>query len=413
MKRLVICCDGTWKEATVESAVSNIVRLRRMIKPRSESDHIEQVIYYDSGVGTDGKVDAIAGGLYGAGMDKNVLDAYAFLMDNYELGDQLFFFGFSRGAYTVRSLVGLINNAGLLNKEHADQLTPAYALYRSKDASDHPHGSRAEEFRRLYSNEISIHFLGVFDTVGALGIPLTLMDSYNAKKYGFHDTTLSRIIKHAFHAIAIDEQRYDFYPTLWTAKEGTISEQRWFVGSHSDVGGGYGDSHGLSDLSLKWMLEKAQQYGLDYSMFSYKEFKPDPLAKAHDSYTSFFKIMGHHKRHVCDTDDLKEKKVASPHHFASQHSWFRNMKDAAPSHPPIPWWNMMARLDLNLDDGAVCSKTDMKIDESVYERLNHLPDYQPVNISPFFQSKLMNRERAGELPSDQDTIRLAADSMNT
>lgn len=385
MKRLIICCDGTWNDATDEGKVTNIVRLRRMITPHSEDHRVAQVVYYDSGVGTDGKVDAIAGGLYGEGMDRNVLDAFAFLMDNYEPGDLLFFFGFSRGAYTVRSLVGLINNAGLLKKEHADQLTPAYTLYRSKDPLDHPHGARAEDFRRLYSQEVSIHFLGVFDTVGALGIPLTFMDSYNAKKYSFHDTTLSRIVKHAFHAVAIDERRYDFYPTLWTAKEGTTSEQRWFVGSHSDIGGGYGDSHGLSDLPLKWMLTQAHACGLDYSLNSYHGFEPNPLATAHDSYTSFFKMVGQHRRHVCDSQQLKEHSILIPHHFDSKFSWFRAMKDSAAPHGLTHWWDVIGWLRLRFNPPGVCSMMDMKIDESVHQRLNHVPDYQPDNIMPYIR----------------------------
>lgn len=382
MKHLVICCDGTWNKATEEDKITNIVRISRVITPRSEDGKIHQIVYYDSGVGTDGKGDAISGGVYGAGMDKNVLDAFAFLVNNYEPADKLYFFGFSRGAYTVRSLVGLINNAGLLKKEHAAKLSEAYALYRSLDPLDHPHGTNAEEFRRMYSREVSIHFLGVFDTVGALGVPLTILDSYNAKRYSFHDTTLSRIIKNAYHAVAVDEKRHDFFPTLWHAKEGTHSEQRWFPGAHSDVGGGYGDSHALSDLSLRWMLSKAHECGLDYSLSNYAEFSPSATGTIHNSYTSLSKLLGYHTRHVCDSAVLQAHSILIPHHFDSSCSWFRGMLDQAVPSDPIPWWNLVAKVRSFFQMQSVCTMTDMKVDDSVRERMAAVDDYQPRNVMP-------------------------------
>lgn len=321
-------------------------------------------------------------GLYGDGMDKNVLDAYKFLVDNYVEGDELYFFGFSRGAYTVRSLVGLVNNAGLLKKEHSSKVSNAYALYRSKDALDHPHGSNAEKFRRDFSQEVSIQFLGVFDTVGALGIPLTLFDKYNAKKYSFHDTSLSRSVKNAYHAVAIDERRYDFYPTLWHAKEGTKSEQRWFPGVHSDVGGGYGDAHGLSDLALQWMLTKAGESGLNYKFTNDASFAPDALAPLHNSYTSMMQLMGEHARHVCDSTILNERSVAIPHEFSSAHSWYRGMKDKRLAQATIPWWNVVGRMQAWFDKRSSCDMTDVTIDDSVFRRIKAHADYRPHNIMP-------------------------------
>ena len=397
MKRLVICCDGTWNQATEEDKITNIVRLRRVITPRSE-DGTLQAVFYDTGIGTDGRADAISGGMYGEGMDKNVLDAYGFLVDNYEAGDELFFFGFSRGAYTVRSLVGLINNAGLLKKENASKLSDAYALYRSKDPLDRPHGERGEYFRAMYSREVKVKFLGVFDTVGALGIPLIILGKSNAEKYGFHDTTLSRIVENAYHALAIDEWRYHFLPTLWRAKEGTKSEQRWFPGSHSDVGGGYKE-HGLSDLSLRWMLTKSHECGLNYDLLhNYAEFAPSATATMHNSYASLFSLLGKHARHVCDTVALNRHSVLIPHDFDSAHSWFRRTKDKMAPHAPIPWWNIVARIRAWFSRRSVCEMTDMSIDTSVLERKSKL-GYAPSNLMPtVFRSPLTPHHEGGEQP---------------
>jgi len=157
----------------------------------------------------------------------------------------------------------MIRNVGLLLPENAHRIGDAYALYRQRDGSADTDEARA--FRDRYSREIKIKFLGVWDTVGALGIPLPALQWLNSAVYSFHDTELSGIVANAAHAVAIDEHRIDYQVTLWTqiAKAGQAVEQRWFIGAHADVGGGYA-SRDLSDITLSWMMGKAGALGLAF-----------------------------------------------------------------------------------------------------------------------------------------------------
>jgi uncharacterized protein (DUF2235 family) len=220
--------------------------------------------WYDTGVGTNW-YDRVAGGAFGLGIDRKIQEGYQWLAKNYpepNTGDiDVFIVGFSRGAYTARSLVGLIRNCGLVLPENAHRVADAYAIYRQRDTSADT--DQAKAFRDRYSREIKIKFLGVWDTVGALGIPLQALQWLNAKQYTFHDTELSAIVQNAAHAVAIDEHRVDYQVTLWSPveKDGQNVEQRWFIGAHADVGGGY-SSRLLSDLTLAWMFGKAKETGL-------------------------------------------------------------------------------------------------------------------------------------------------------
>ena len=194
------------------------------------------------------------------------------MVDNYEPGDQLYFFGFSRGAYTVRSLAGFIRNSGLVKKENRDRVDEALKLYRSRSDKKKPTSTKAEEFRKAYSYEPDIEFIGVWDTVGSLGIPgrtlrlLSLLLRIIGYDWRFHDPQLSSKVKHAHHALSIHERRSTFVPTLWEQQEkeetkNQVLEQVWFPGVHCDVGGGY-NAAGLSDEALYWMMQKAQDCGL-------------------------------------------------------------------------------------------------------------------------------------------------------
>jgi uncharacterized protein (DUF2235 family) len=175
--------------------------------------------------------------LSGAGLAKNVRDAYRFLVYNYTSGDDIYFFGFSRGAYTVRSTAGLIRKCGLLHKEHADRLRDAFKLYRKRDPT--PDTQEALEFRDRYSRSpIRIRFIGVWDTVGSLGVPIDVFRFLSRSRYEFHDVSLSRSVEYAYHAVAIDERRGPFRPTLWEQHPeatGQVLEQVWFVGVHMDI----------------------------------------------------------------------------------------------------------------------------------------------------------------------------------
>ncbi|CAO3351107.1 DUF2235 domain-containing protein [Azospirillum palustre] len=317
-KRIVLCFDGTWNKPgsgsqpdTDNEASTNVWKFYKSVLGAAP-DNTEQVSYYDSGVGTDEKggflhdwFDKILGGAFGLGLDKKIKDGYRFLASHYNDGDHVFILGFSRGAYTARSLVGLIRNAGLLPADRLGETDEAYALYRKRD--DGPDVGEAKRFRDTNgSTLIPIHFLGVWDTVGALGVPLGICKQLDQDLYGFHDTELSSLVRNAFQALAIDEHRKTFAANLWDpkAKPAQRMEQRWFAGCHSNVGGGYDDDR-LSDIALKWMMEHAEGCGLAIDPIWVPEVSPDnALGVIVDSYARFLDGVGElvqprHYRPVC------------------------------------------------------------------------------------------------------------------
>ena len=311
--RLIVCFDGTWDrpDPNTDPAArieSNVCRFYEATFSGKLPGGDIQKKWYDSGVGTNW-YDRILGGAFGIGIDQKIRDGYQWLSDNYPDPDpsdiEVFVLGFSRGAYTARSLVGMIRNCGLLRPENAHRVADAYALYRRRDESADT--VQAQAFRDRYSREIKIKFLGVWDTVGALGIPLQALQWLNAKEYAFHDTELSGIVENAAHAIAIDEFRVDFQATLWApiVKPGQNVEQRWFVGAHADVGGGY-QSRLLSDITLTWMMRKAAAAGLAIDSTeipavdkenwlhpptdSYRQFLDGAYARTHSPYYRIMQI---------------------------------------------------------------------------------------------------------------------------
>ena len=293
MKRIVICCDGTWNKPDQPSP-TNVVKVAITLKI-TDGAGVEQLLFYDQGVGT-GTFDRIRGGAFGVGLSRNIQEAYRFLAFNYEPGDELYFFGFSRGAYTVRSAVGLIRNSGLLKREHFGRVKEAYQLYRRRDDASHPTEAESTAFRKKYSHEPRVKFMGVWDTVGALGIPLDGPMALVNKFWEFHDLRLSRSVDFACHALAIDEKRKAFHPTLWEqhpeAPASQVLEQVWFAGVHSNVGGGYLNT-GLSDVALLWMVDKAEACGLAFNReYLQTMVKPDALGKLENSQKLFYKIIG-------------------------------------------------------------------------------------------------------------------------
>lgn len=288
MKRIVICADGTWQSPESDTA-THVMRLARGVAPGG-ADKSEQVVFYDWGIGTEG--DRITGGATGAGIDKNIMDCYRFIVHNYDEDDQLFLFGFSRGAYTVRSLAGFIRNCGLIRREHAARIPEAYELYRQRGKGSTPGAEQSRAFRKRYavSDLTEIEFLGVWDTVGALGIPAPFLGALGTGRYLFHDTEPSKIIRHARHAVAIDENRQDFEPALWTAKPEVDLLQVWFAGVHTDIGGGY-DDRTLGDHPGKWLASEAIKFGLVFEPHFIKGLKPDHRGKQHNEYKGFYRIM--------------------------------------------------------------------------------------------------------------------------
>lgn len=282
-KRLVVCCDGTWNFADQPSK-TNVAKVALSVIPGSAAGK-EQHVYYHSGVGTR-RWERLPGGAFGVGLSRNVIDAYRFLVETYEPDDELFLFGFSRGAFTARSLAGLVRNCGILRRDHADRIPAAWALYRNR--IEKPNGAASTLFRRTYARETEIRFIGVWDTVGALGIPTPdarwLQPAVNRfdHRWAFHDTELSDWVKAAFHALAIDEQRSAFRPTLWHQKPRAVErgqelKQVWFTGVHCDVGGGYKET-GLSDIPLLWMVHQARRCGLEFDRNVLSEAGPEVMS---------------------------------------------------------------------------------------------------------------------------------------
>jgi uncharacterized protein (DUF2235 family) len=320
VKRLVVCCDGTWNRADQHRdgvpIPTNVVRLAYRIA-NADSHGTPQVVCYIQGVGTGNRLDHWLGGALGAGLEEHLYEAYRFLVANYVPGDEIFLFGFSRGAFTARSLAGLVRNSGVLDRTHIHRYDRAIALYRHR-ALD-PRSAEAVEHRAKFAIEpfTPIHFIGVWDTVGALGIPHPMFTT----KYEFHDTELSSAVRHAYHALAIDEHRKPYEATLWTnhpkhryrypgdgvAQESTLQvlEQVWFPGAHSDIGGGYGTRHtpNLSDLTLEWMMTKAAGVGLAFAANvcaanAIPTYGNLYVAELHNSYTKAFRLFGRILRQV-------------------------------------------------------------------------------------------------------------------
>ena len=282
-RRLVLLFDGTWNKP---ESNTNVERLRRLIAPH-DGNGIEQLVNYIPGVGVKPGLTHLLGGAFGYGLSNHVIDGYRWLCATWQPGDVLYLFGFSRGAYTARSLAGLIRKCGLLRRGTdgnvtKDDVATAYDFYR--DIGSKPDDAVAVAFRASHSVEIEIHFIGVWDTVGSLGIPDTASwFPFARARYQFHDTELSKIVKYAYQALALDEHRADFKPALWTRNPDTLKagetrtskkpeqieiEQRWFIGSHADVGGGNArDGAGrkpdpLPDLPLAWLQDKAMSADL-------------------------------------------------------------------------------------------------------------------------------------------------------
>lgn len=277
-RNLALLFDGTWNNRRTRT---NVIRMRESIRTVGRADS-QQPCFYDEGVGTRW-YNRLTGGAFGRGLSENIQQGYAWLSRWHRAGDRIFVFGFSRGAYTARSLAGLVRKCGLLNTVTAGTLRAAYELYRDK--SVHPDHPRAVAFRQQHSRETRIRFIGVWDTVGALGVPLSAVP-FSRDYYQWHDTELSKIVDYACHALALDEQRKDFAPTVWTrAKPENVKvEQRWFAGSHSDVGGGEGGA--LPNVALRWLQDMAEEAGLVLN--AKLRLRPqDPLGPIHDSFAGF------------------------------------------------------------------------------------------------------------------------------
>ena len=277
-KRLAVFLDGTWNAVGDNT---NVWRLKSLCAP-TDSNGVPQLVHYDIGV------NGFIGGAFGKGLNANVAEAYEWLIDNYSPGDDIFIFGFSRGAYTARSLAGLVAKHGLLKAGAPLGVKQLYQRYKRKDdrtvwqlqrlsgLGELTNPTVEEQWLLKYSQPINIKVVAVWDTVGALGVPFFSIQGISRQTFGFLHTGLRTMIENGYHALAIDEHRKDFAPTLWTVRKPkdpkafiapprdiASVEQRWFVGAHANVGGGC-ESDLLAQIPLRWMMKKASLHGLAF-----------------------------------------------------------------------------------------------------------------------------------------------------
>ncbi|WP_148863166.1 phospholipase effector Tle1 domain-containing protein [Marinobacter fonticola] len=311
-KAIVVCCDGTWNKPEIDAGKgepSNILKCVRALK--AHSGRRDQVVYYDGEVGTAGRTRRWLTGAFGMGLSTNLLQAYRFIANNWAPSDDIYLLGFSRGAYTVRSLAGFIHVMGLMPKSEMKHLPQAYQWYRAEPGNARdtlPQAALMDELRQA-SRRIPIRFLGVFDTVGALGIPMPGLRRLSRRWVGFHDTQLCDSVSYAVQALAIDERRAPFQPALWTHadnadehRQDTVSHrtlQVWLPGVHGDVGGGY-PSTGLSDLALQFMIAQANQHGLEWQLGGNFRTAPEERISAplNDSFSWAYRAFGEYRRPI-------------------------------------------------------------------------------------------------------------------
>ena len=329
-RKLVVCCDGTWNTPRTNT---NIFRtyafLREVLGMPTEVTHkdgvrtcggraadgSEVVLFYDAGVGTDWFSRLLGGGA-GVGLSDNIREAYQFLGQNFVPGSEIYLFGFSRGAYTARSLCGFIKAAGLLDKPTAKDVWRAYMdryvapAHATAAVAARPPGWGLDKIRgwlvekaedavgRLGADvatlptypDVKIKFIGVYDTVGALGVPIPAAARVNEPIVGFHNTTLGDTVENAVQALAVDEKRGPYVPAVWTqtadavALAGQSVLQVWFPGVHSDIGGGYHDK-GIGDITWDFMMRQAADKGLviDANRRT-PDVKLDALPAQHESF---------------------------------------------------------------------------------------------------------------------------------
>lgn len=341
-KRIVICADGTWnrpEKNLKKDFPTNVLKLARAISPLAD-DNVPQQVFYDWGVGS--YYDPVIGGATGKGLHKNIMDDYRYIVQNYSPGDELYLFGFSRGSYTIRCLCGLINNCGILKRPDAELIQKAFDHYKRSEAAYAPEGGESIKFRQQHSHASrEVKFVGVWDTVGAMGIPISFLGLFDDKDE-FYDTKIGRNVRIARHAMAIDEHRKDFKPTVWEPRENVDIRQVWFAGAHSNIGGSYKpdpDGSLLSDIALSWMVKEAKQAELTVEGHLEQEINANPLATLHNSRRSFYRVkekyyrpIDHEKGPVLIHQSVRQRWDQYPKYrpenlkkYVEQHGWPDNL----------------------------------------------------------------------------------------
>ena len=412
VKNIIVCCDGTGNE--ISENISNVLKLYRVLRKTGKTQP-RQIVFYDPGLGTLArpnpwtklKQDAVTvlGLATGYGLDDNILKAYRFLVNHYEEGDDIFLFGFSRGAYTVRVLAGLIHKVGLLAPEQCNLSDAALTAYKqassaiieqaeqetpeaaSAQLEDQQHAQpltredQASQFARIVSTRWpTIKFLGVWDTVASVIVPRPdRFYAFSLQKLAF--TQVNPSVKVFRQAIAIDERRRMFRLEPWTEPQTFMrnrfsatnnaepqdSLQVWFSGVHADIGGGYAEKEsGLSKFPLLWMIEEAVKYGLSISRqtvnqlawgvqrkgspFSY--VAPDIMRDPHQSMTMGWRSL----EWIPKADKYKE--------WMARRTWLSYYVPNAEPRPISP---------------------NSFIHESVLSRMKEVSHYRPINMPEAYQ----------------------------
>lgn len=314
-KQIIVCMDGTWNDPTERTNVYKLFRLLPGEEQVIDADgpvraHLRKespasVAFYLEGVGAKGRHQGVLGGGLGVGLHDRVIDAGILVSRTWEPGDKIWIFGFSRGAWSARSLGSYLVKGGLLEQADADDAArrAEKLWFETRHGRGKAQGDRFWEAR----DPQPVRLLGVWDTVGALGIPLfnglKLVDRIEQHLFDFADLDLSPRVQHGRHALAIDETRFDFTPTLWNPREGI--EQVWFSGVHADVGGGYSHT-GLSDIALEWMVQQVNALNAGLQLEIPPGFtQPDPLQDRHDeARKKIWRLRPRRPRAIPDTAQL-------------------------------------------------------------------------------------------------------------
>jgi hypothetical protein len=427
-RRLILLLDGTWNDFATSDQDTNIVRLRDLLAeaitpsfrvPKDLDEVLAQdtpfsevglktlgdfdyLFFYERGVGTGPGLDRLTGGALGWGLERNIRRAYKFLSRNFVEGSEIFVFGFSRGAYTARSLVGYLGSSGLLRSEFCDEARErlAWSYYRTVPNDRLPETKFALKPYVFPIGSVRVACLGVFDTVGALGIPATAFMRLNRERYEFHDVELSPIVRLNLQALAIDEHRLPFAASIWRQSRfrvsNSVTEQTWFPGVHADIGGGYLTSESRGDLpraideiTLDWMIKRVRHHYPDF---------PSPL---------FAEVLGLEKE-----DDGKKK------HPVQHESRKRQYLLSRPALRSIG--NLRPRL-LAGEQRASYDRSEVVVGESIhisalerlgedapYDALERKKLYAPRNVLTALAS--LKKRYSGDLaqPWESDTLSVTA-----
>lgn len=392
MKRIIVCMDGTW-QSLHQPKLTNIGIIARSVahkETRPDGSEVHQTVIYTHGVGSSigalaqrgfleqvsYSFNRLAGGAFGEGLEDGIVDTYLRLAFDYEAGDEIYIFGFSRGAFAARRLAGFINTAGIVSRRHTHMAREGFRLYYrapgdgATDEQKQAHAAEAAEFRRQYgkgnrnedgtrratSDVPPIKYLGVFDTVAQRGfaeVVASMTPWHEKSRFKFVNNRVCPNVQNARHAVAIDEDRIGFPCSLWenldedNKRVGRRAfEQRWFVGTHGDVGGG--ESGKLSAAALKWIAEGAQAAGLRFYATYGEDESPLDQALREAGYDA-------------PITRPKLSKAWQPVHypFRSRRIWRAKEKPS--------------RTD-----------ADLLLDENVFRRATgNRPRYQPAPLKPF------------------------------